>query len=171
MGIVGVEGIGDGSLEVAVMAKPGLVRQGGRPRSAARGSGVTLLELMMAMAVIVVALFGIVSLILYTVRAKEAQRELGFAKAATERKLDEIRSQPWSVLSDPASPVFGPFSVDGLANPASVDGLGKGMVKAIALHSDPSNPALVTLIDVQVRVDWTGISGSASYSMSGMVTR
>jgi hypothetical protein len=126
---------------------------------------------MVALSVIAIALFGVVSMILYTTKAKDAQRELGCAKAAAGKKLDEMRSQPWTTLSNLTSPAYGAFSVDGLSNPTTVDHLGKGTVTGVALQMDPLNPGSIVLVDIRVRVDWVGISGPGSYSLSGMVSQ
>jgi prepilin-type N-terminal cleavage/methylation domain-containing protein len=75
-------------------------------RSSRSRRGLTLMELMVALGVVAVALFGAVSMILQTVRTKEYSRELDLAKHAAATKLEEIRVRPWTDVSNPSSSLY-----------------------------------------------------------------
>lgn len=136
--------------------------------------GVTLLELMIALAVMAVSIFAILTMIMYTISAKESQRELALAKEAVQKKLDELKGQPWATLTQvvPPGTAYDPFTVEGLSHPATADKRGKGTVTILSTRLDPVNPLRISLIDVEVRVDWKGVyGGNSTYAMGTLLTQ
>ena len=73
-------------------------------RGRRRSLGLSMVELMLALAIMIIALFAIMTMILHATRSKESQRELSIAKEAVHQRLDELRSQTWTQLSQVAPP-------------------------------------------------------------------
>jgi prepilin-type N-terminal cleavage/methylation domain-containing protein len=131
-----------------------------------RRRGLTLMELMVALGVVAIALFGAVSMILHTVRAKEYTRELDVAKHAAATKLEEIRVRPWTEVSNPSSSLYQPFTVEGL-NPPKTNGGRHGLARIRNLGPG-GVPTNANLIDVEVTIEWIGVRGPSQYSMRSM---
>lgn len=128
--------------------------------------GLSLMELMIALGVIAIALFGAVSMILQTVRAKEYTRELDIAKHAAATRIEEIRVRPWSEISNPSSSLYQPFTVEGLTPPAANGGRhGLARIRNLGPGGAPTNP---NLVDVEVTIQWIGVRGPSRYSMRSM---
>lgn len=124
------------------------------------------MELMVALGVIAVALFGAVSMILQTVRTKEYMRELDVAKHAAATRLEEIRVRPWSEVSNPSSALYQPFTVQGLNPPTSNGGRhGLARIRNLGPGGQPTN---ANLVDVEVTIEWIGVRGPSRYSMRSM---
>lgn len=133
-------------------------------RRAKARAGMTLIELMVALGVISIALFGILSMILYIVRTKEAQRELATAKQAAAARMEQIKAVTYPVGAPlPYSqyvvqqvtgvPPVGTsttwnFSVANLTNPTTADKQGLGTITFNTLNPD--------IIDVTVSIEWIG---------------
>jgi prepilin-type N-terminal cleavage/methylation domain-containing protein len=139
------------------------------PRS--RAGGFSLVEIMIAMTIIVIALFGVLSMTIHT--------------STTSRKIDEIRGLPWdnavpSVIVTYAGGTYQPETVDGLSfhgtdtwnttlNPQK-----KGKLSVI-IHGTNAvvvgGVAQTKLIDFEVLVDWIGVRGRSRYSTRMMLTQ
>ncbi len=125
---------------------------------------MTLIELMAAMGVIAIALFSILVMILYVVRTKETQKELSHAKQVATARLEQVKSvtyptgTPLPYSTYVVQQITGTlplgttttwtFSVPGLADPGTVDKLGRGTMTFITLNPD--------VIDVSVNIQWSG---------------
>jgi prepilin-type N-terminal cleavage/methylation domain-containing protein len=153
------------------------------PRS--RAGGFSLVEIMIAMTIIVIALFGVLSMTIHTSTTKESLREMEVAKQAASRKIDEIRGLPWdnavpSVIVTYAGGTYQPETVDGLSfhgtdtwnttlNPQK-----KGKLSVI-IHGTNAvvvgGVAQTKLIDFEVLVDWIGVRGRSRYSTRMMLTQ
>jgi hypothetical protein len=124
------------------------------------------MELMVALGVVAVALFGAVSMILQTVRTKEYSRELDLAKHAAATKLEEIRVRPWTEVSNPSSSLYQPFPVEGLTPPRSNGGRhGLARIRNLGPGGVPTN---ANLVDVEVTIEWIGVRGPSRYSMRSL---
>ena len=118
-------------------------------------SGLSLIELVIAMSVIAIAMFGILSMIVHSMQTKETLRELQIAKEAVSTKMEEIKSHPMQlpptflplgttadmaytllgILAPPGSTVeFQRFGAD----PVTVTALPSGL----ALYAGPSDQVL-----------------------------
>ncbi len=75
----------------------GGVRSGVRPIRSRRG-GFSLLELMIAMAVIAIALFGILAMVTQTMSMKEIARENELAKEWAQKRIEEVKAQNFTNL-------------------------------------------------------------------------
>ncbi|MBI2933405.1 MAG: hypothetical protein HYY16_17310 [Planctomycetes bacterium] len=92
-------------------------------------AGVTLFELMIALVVLVTALFGLLSAILAATSLQQSTREQTLAYNAARKKLEEMRNQTFAEVyarynadpsDDPGGAGTGPgntFTVDGLTSP------------------------------------------------------
>jgi Tfp pilus assembly protein PilV len=128
----------------------------------ARERGLTLLELMIALGVIGVSLFAIMSMVLSTSTIKDGMRELSTAKESAGAKLEEIKSQPFDTI--PAY-VAGTalYPVPGLSHPA-FGSQGRGQV-----FIDASNP---NLYDITVTISWVRQGGQGSgYTLRTLYSR
>lgn len=136
-----------------------------RPR---RGeSGLTLVELMIALAVIAIALFALISMITHTAIDKESQRELGVAKQAAASKLEEIKAESKSSFTNVVVRYAAPnnlFTVDRLANSQFLP-TKKGRGTIVIINANPS------LLDITVTIDWEGARGKNSYSIRSLFTQ
>lgn len=162
------------------MQRAGAVRKGRRKGSGMvarrRNSGFSLLELIIAMAVIAVAMFGVLSMILHTMQTKETMRELQIAKEAAATKIEEVKAHPMQLppallpvgaTPDPTSIYNTYFRTDPINDPYTftVDGLssGRGTVRI-----DATNPYLY---EIMVTVRWVGRKGPAEYTRRSMVAQ
>lgn len=155
----------------------------GRPR---RDSGLSLVELMVALGVIAVALFSLVAMILNTTRGKQAQRDQALAKQAATAKLEEMRAQTFNQIfarynttpaDDPGGVGTSPgafFTVDGLpftwVHPtfgAQIRGRGT-ITFALDAVGTPLNP---NLLDVTVTIDWTRVGGKSNYILRSLFSK
>jgi type II secretory pathway pseudopilin PulG len=89
-----------------------------------RGSaGLTLLELVIAMAIIAFALFGLVSVIAFTTRSNLATKQRVLAMRAAERKIEQMSNSTFEnimILFNNTTQGFGVDGVEGLNfNPAT----------------------------------------------------
>jgi prepilin-type N-terminal cleavage/methylation domain-containing protein len=146
-----------------------------------RAGGFTLIEIMIAMVIIVIALFGVLSMTMHTSTVKESLREMEVAKQAASRKIDEIRGLPWdgavpSVVQTYAGGTFVPETVDGL----SLDGTDAWSTKyniqkkgklSVIVHGTNILSGSVKLIDLEVLVEWKGVRGKTKYSARMMLTQ
>lgn len=62
------------------------------PRRRRRSKGFTLMEVVIALAILAIAFFGMVSVITYTARMNASTRERVFAMRAAERKIEQMLS-------------------------------------------------------------------------------
>ena len=141
-----------------------------------RRSGFSLLELIIAMAVIAIAMFGVLSMILHTMQTKETMRELQIAKEAAATKIEEIKSHPMQLppallpvgTTPDGNSVYNTyFRTDPVGNPYTftVDGLSTARG---AVRIDASNPYLY---EIMVTVRWVGRKGAAEYTRRSMIAQ
>lgn len=148
------------------------LRQGVGPRRNAQ-AGLSLVELMVALAVIAIALFAMMSMIVHTQREKELQRELAIAKQVVVQRLEKIRVQDWAVISgditlDPTKSLYMELSVSDLPHKDAPNQQGRSTcVVDKSVNGDGEG-----LVDVKVEVEWRGIKSIISkYSQRHLFTR
>ncbi|MBI2900013.1 MAG: prepilin-type N-terminal cleavage/methylation domain-containing protein [Planctomycetes bacterium] len=126
--------------------------------------GVSLLEVMIALAVIAIALLGIVAVYLKTADVKEANREAQIAKTAATRRFEQIRTTAMTnfnaVLATYQSSTF---SVPGLNHAGTADKQGLGTVMI-----DPTN---ANLLDVRILIVWQGVRADSRYELRSLLSR
>jgi prepilin-type N-terminal cleavage/methylation domain-containing protein len=120
--------------------------------------GVSLVELMIALAVIAIALLGIVGVLLHTISVKESNREQQLAKTAATRQLETIRTAAKTNF-DQISITFNnlTFPVSELANN------GTGTVTV-----DSTNP---DLLELRILIQWNGVRPNSRYEIRSLLTR
>ncbi len=125
--------------------------------------GFSIVELVIAIAILATALMGIVSLYIQTVALSELNREMQIASFAAQQKLEEIRGISFELL--PVSyPAFTPvrFDIPGL-EPLPPD------TRTGTVIVDYTNPDLLT---VTAQVRWRGIRGDSTIPpMTTMISR
>jgi prepilin-type N-terminal cleavage/methylation domain-containing protein len=130
---------------------------------AANARAVTLLEVMIALVIIAIALFAVMSMVLETVATKESLRELEKAKEAVAGKIEEMKSNPFSQVTT-TYPSGSSFVVPGLRDPATADQQARGTITIVSnVASD--------LLDIHVSVQWKGRRGMSTYSMRSLYTQ
>lgn len=132
-----------------------------------RDSGFSLMEAMIAMAVIAIAMFAIMSMTMTTMASKEAARELQTAKEAAASKIEEFKAKGFTAISAayPTSP--NPYTVVYTVN----DLIHRASLKpgaALTVIIDASNP---DVYDLLATVEWKGRRGPGSYSMRSLCAR
>lgn len=122
--------------------------------------GLSLIELMFAIAIIAIALFAICSMVLQTVAMREAARETETAKEWVQKKLEEVRSRPFTDVRTAYPPPAGSnvYTATFVA-PAVPTGL-SGAIGILTV--DYSNAKLTEAV---ARIDWKGRRGPSSYSL------
>lgn len=122
--------------------------------------GLTLVELVIALAVIALTLLQAIQVMVHTSVMKQATREFTVAREAAMSKLEEIKTYPqnnnWAGVAT--------FNV-APKNSFTVAGLNSGLGSIVI---DTSNQ---NLYQVTVTVTWRGVKGPANYTTSVMLTR
>jgi len=139
---------------------------GDLPRGPKRKRGLTLVELMIALAIIAIALFGILSMIVQMMAIREATRESELAKEWVQKKIEEVKSRPFSDLRTVAyTPAGGSVYTAAFANPDVPTQLPNG---AGVLMVDYTN---ANLYEIVASVNWKGRLGPGTYSMRNLYSR
>ena len=118
----------------------------------ARQGGFSLLEVVVALAVISIALLAMLTMMLNTSNLKEVGRQRSLAMQAAMAKLEELKAQDFDTIV----PNYGP---GGAQNSFDVDGLRDGNNDAQGVITiDDTNP---DLLDLTIIVTWEGIGGKS----------
>lgn len=135
-------------------------------RNLRKSRGLSLLEIMIALAVLAIALSGIISATLHGQTMQDLNRQLDLARNAAMTKMEEVRARDFTTIVTTyggAANANNRFGVTGLRPPPSVLANQIGVVSL-----DASN---ANLIEVRVRVDWQSQKGVRKYETSTLVTR
>lgn len=130
-------------------------------RRLGRQAGISLVEVVIASAILAVSMLLISASVTTALRANAFARERGIATAAAEAKLEELIAHPLQpVLALPGLLLFNgtTFPVDGLS--------GAGGARAGSVRIDPTGVPLVT---VEVTVAWVGSFGADRISLKTTV--
>ena len=129
-----------------------------------RSGGISMIELMFALAILAVALLGIVGVLLQAIGTKDADREQQIAKTAATRQLEVIRTAAQTNYDTVVTTYANTsFDVAGLSNLSNQSKLGLGTVVIDSSNSD--------LLDLTVAIAWTGIRGDSRYEIRTLLTR
>lgn len=128
---------------------------------------MTLVEVVIAAMVLVVAIFGLVSTMVYTMRADAETHEANIALAAMRAKIDEVRSRPFN-------DVFTIYSQDQNRH-FGIPGLKPAVSDADIYDPHRSGEVIVAvlsgnLIRVTVRAEWSGPMGQRLLEMTTELT-
>jgi prepilin-type N-terminal cleavage/methylation domain-containing protein len=140
--------------------------------------GFSMIELMAAMVVIAIALFGVVSMMTQTMTTRESMREMEVAKEWTLKRIEDVKSQKFVALNTPAaypaapgtsqfSGTFGPG-----VNPAGVPNItdvGTPSSLSKALGTLTVNYANPSLYEIVATISWKGVKGSGTYTMRSLM--
>lgn len=125
-----------------------------------------MIEIMIALAILAVALSGIISAVLHSQTMQDLNRQLDLARNAAMAKMDEVRARDFDTVVATyggAANANNRFGVTGLRPPPSV---AANQIGVVSLDVTNTN-----LIDVRVRVDWQSQRGVRKYETSALVTR
>lgn len=130
--------------------------------------GFSLIEMMVALAILAVALFSVMGLIIHTSTFKQFQRELTLAKQAAASKHEEISAVAGSSFAQVTTD-YGPtgpnrtFNISALSNTKNVPTKrGLGTITIDATNS--------RLLDITVLVQWQGVRGQSSFRQKSLYT-
>jgi Tfp pilus assembly protein PilV len=121
--------------------------------------GLTLVEIIIALTVIVGAILGVASLLLYTSRLNESEREYALARQSIFSKIEEIKKHNFDyVVTD--------YSTGGSPGPNFIVTKLYNSQGTIYINSTNPNLLLIT-----VTVSWQSVNGQRSISSNTLVTR
>src|SRR6185436_11130705 len=129
--------------------------------------GFSLLEVMIAMAVIAIAIFAIMSMIMTTMANNEATREVQLAKEAAASKIEEFKARGFAALSaaypSSSTPTVLSYTVSSLTSQTTSQ---PGAPLTVRIDSSNSE-----VYDILATVDWKGRKGKGTYSMRSLCAR
>ena len=148
-----------------------------------RSSGFSLIEIVIAMAVLAIALTGIMAAISNNMAFQEIDRQTGLARDAAISKLDEVRAviilddgtstydqlavlYPQNVVTRELPPAGNYFPVTGLRWGAQPFGNSANVGKVILYPTGTGE-----MVDCHVEVNFSSAKGSRTHRMSILVTR
>lgn len=153
-------------------------------RSTLKTRGLTLVELMIALAILAIAVLGVTGVIINTIRFKEKNREFDLAKQAAASKIEQIRATDWIDPTDPTNPlkmrsneghaVYQDWLVTDLQHSERPDPDPAKAYKAFGkCVFYPLNPALRNpdVQDIEIVIEWTGIMGKTQHKVRTMFSR
>ncbi len=115
--------------------------------------GVTLLEVVIALAVIAISLLSIVSVITHTSNLKDSTRELTISKEAAQARFEEMRDADFATVA---------ARYNGQVN--AVPGLANG---SETITVDATNP---DLLDVKIVIQWNSVGGTTTNTTRTLIT-
>ncbi len=115
--------------------------------------GVTLLEVVIALAVIAISLLSVVSVIVHTTNLKDSTRELTISKEAAQARFEEMRDADFATVA---------AAYNGRVT--AVPGLAGGNE---TITVDASNP---DLLDVKIVIQWNTVGGVTTYTTRTLIT-
>lgn len=127
---------------------------------AGRQGGFSLLEIMIALAILSFSMMAILTMVTTASATQQAARESEIAKEAAMAQVAKVRMAGFDAV---AGFQGASFVVEGLSDPARSDKKARGTVAI-----DGSNPDLLQIV---VTVTWKGRKGDSSYSMRGLCAR
>lgn len=136
---------------------------GGRRRS----RGLTLVELMIAMTIIAIALFGILSMIVQMSAIRDAARESELAKEWVQRKIEEVKSRPFSDLKTSAYvPAGGAVFYKGTFGSPDTPAPLASAAGVLTVNYSNDN-----LYEIVATISWKGRRGPGTYSMRNLIAK
>ncbi len=115
--------------------------------------GVTLLEVVMALAVIAISLLSVVSVIVHTTNLKDSTRDLTISKEAAQARFEEMRDADFATVA---------AAYNGRVT--AVPGLSNGNE---TITVDATNP---DLLDVRIVITWNAVGGVTTYTTRTLIT-
>ncbi len=139
-------------------------------RQTRRRAGLTLVEIVIALAVLAIALTGVMAAITASMTASSLNRQTNMARDAAMKKLDEVRSRDYTTLLvsyDVPGTAPTPATYASLLTSFTVPGLdtGTGYVWLDPAGSDNA------IMNVHVVILWSSEKGQREYKASAVITR
>lgn len=135
-----------------------------------RWCGFTLLEVMIALVILVIACLGLMATITYSVRANCNSQETMLAMGGARQQMEKIMAMPSLTTIQALNNTT--FDVAGLM-PQGQNPWGKvGSITVSSTTVAATAPATAqTVLDIRISVKWRGIMGDRTYDTSFLVTR
>jgi prepilin-type N-terminal cleavage/methylation domain-containing protein len=133
-----------------------------RPRKSRRG--VTLVEIMIAIGLLAIALAGVAAAIAHGQWAEQSNRELANARDVVMRTIDDIRSRP-------VNQSLATYLTANASSPVTDLPNGTRTITFSPAAPWPADTSDPYLVEVHVRVDWTGARGASRFENYTMLTR
>ncbi len=133
-------------------------------KSKAAGKGFSMVELMVAVAIIAIALVSLISVIVTNIKLDDMTRELIVATNAANLELERLRGVNYNTgiknLLDGSEELKLAFDIRGLRHiPAAADPhLSDGIPGYVFIKAEPGTDCNV--VNIQVIVDWLGADGN-----------
>ena len=124
--------------------------------------GLTLIEIIIAMAVFALAALAVLSAIGNSTSLDAASWETNLALMAGKMKLEEITAAGYDAVPNYGSAPMNSFAVSGLVPP--VAGVPVGSIQVTKLTTTVS-----AVYDITVRVRWTGVQGIREEVLKTMI--
>lgn len=133
-------------------------------RLARRRRGLSILEVVVAMAILAVATAGLMAAVAQGSFSRQANRELNLGNEAANRAIEDIRARPVNQALSAYIASSTPFTVADLAQ-------GQGTITFSPATPWPADNAAPYLVEVHVRVTWTGIRGPSHVDQYILLSR
>lgn len=133
-------------------------------RLASGRRGLSLVEIVVAMAILAVATTGLLAAVAQGSFTRQATRELTLARQNVNRVIDDIRARPVNQSLSTYIESSTPFAVAELPQ-------GLGTITFSPATPWPADNAPPYLVEIQVRVTWTGIRGTAQFDQRVLLSR
>ena len=128
-------------------------------------SAFTLIEVVIAAAILAVAVVGMLAAVVNCHTAIATAREKTIAIAAVQQKLEEVRNTSFSAIDNFDATTF---DVEGLSGPDG-DDPGDVLVSQVPIEDPPNPDSLDNLLRIDVTVTWE--SGGRTLSTSALTYR
>ena len=161
-------------------ARPGYEESGGAVKRRRGNSGFSLVELMVAILIIAISLFAILSMVVHTMSIRQSTREAEMAKEWVTGKIEEVRSRTFTTLQT-TYPSTGANAVafGGATAPTPITNCYTAAYAGSATPSELNNAtgkltvnySTTNLVEIVATINWKARRGVGSYSLRSVYAR
>jgi len=158
--------------------RPGTEESGASVKGRRGSSGFSLVELMIALFIIAISLFAILSMVVHTMSIRQSTREAEMAKEWVTGKVEEVRSRTFTTLQT----VLPPNTAAAFGSATAPSAVANFYTAAYAGSATPSelNNAVgtlkvdytnATLVEIVATINWKARVGNGSYSLRSLYAK